>query len=567
MLKRIAPFLIAQTLIPTQIAFAENSQPNYNQRLGISSKPAVARILTSCQGEYKYTLRGDKKPQTREWSSSETFLGSGYFVNSDGYLLTTANVAKFATEDGKACDQYFVNKLTQKIVDEEDLSSEDLKKFKESIKKESIENNGQVLLPSGSSLVRFDFNVKELGTPKGFSNDVAIIKIALTNAPVLELADSNSVNLQDEVLVIGYPTAADTENLTAGSILEASVTEGKVSNPNKRLQDNSPVLQIGVQVANGSSGSPVLNSQGKVIGIITLGDTENKDKEKEGAFVPIAIPSSTIKEFIIQSGLTNKKGVVDERYKQGLELFWKGDYEGAKAQFEAVKVLFPQHSEVARLIGESEQKIADKWANNNYTPWLVGIGAFLAGTMAVLLFVNLRKRSVSGSTESTESTGYIPEPTPEPVEEFVTEQQVQRATLQAVSNGFTHPYQPGTVMSLQTTYVELKNPHGDVRTLNLQGQRYQLGRDRNWSDIDLSQPGWDVISNRHAIFRKEEENYRIFDGDGTRRSTNGIWINGKLIDSQQGHLLQDGDQLKIGQNPENQVTLTYHNPASKQSFA
>ncbi|MDZ7958291.1 MAG: trypsin-like peptidase domain-containing protein [Aulosira sp. DedQUE10] len=564
MRRHLATLLIFPTLIPSHMAFAQNSQPSYNQRLGIYSKPSVVRILTSCEGTFNYNLPNEKNQ--RSLKLDETFLGSGYFINSDGYILTTANVAKFA-EDRKACEKYLTDKLFKKLDDDYNLTVAEKTQVKDSIKVkkiknvEQIKNEGNVVLPKKSTEdFIFQFKVKELGTTQDFSSDVAIIKIALTNAPVLELADSDAVNIQDEVLVIGYPTAADnTDALKDESILEASVTEGKVSSPNKRLQDNSPVLQIGVQVANGSAGSPVLNSQGKVIGIITLGGKKLGEKEQEqGAFVPIAIPSRTIKEFIIQSGLTNKQGVVDRRYQQGLELFWKRDYRGAKTQFEAVRVLFPQHSEVDRLIGDSEQKIADTWDTTDYTPWLVAIGGFIAGTIAVLLFVNLRKRNSSSATEFPGGLALA-----NVTEESGIEQEAENPPMRVLAESVSNIYRSQTLMSMPTAYIELKNSQGVVRKLNLLEEHYQIGRDPNWSNIDLSEPEWNIISWHHAILKKERDNYRIYDGDGTRLSTNRILINNKPIDPQAGHLLKDGDQFKIGLDPENQVILTYFNPVSK----
>ena len=70
-----------------------------------------------------------------------------------------------------------------------------------------------MIIPDGSS---FPFEIKQYGAPTGESNDqgkdVAIIKIEVKNAPILKLADSDKVQLQDHVTVIGYPGAADTFN-------------------------------------------------------------------------------------------------------------------------------------------------------------------------------------------------------------------------------------------------------------------------------------------------------------------------------------------------------------------
>ena len=70
--------------------------------------------------------------------------------------------------------------------------------------------------------------------------------------------------------------------------------------------------------------------------------------------------------------------------------------------------------------------------------------------------------------------------------------------------------------------------------------------------------GWEVVSRKQAL-KKEGKAYRLFDGDRTKASRNGILINGKRIDAA-GCLLKDGLQLQIGQSVQNQIQLTYTHP-------
>ncbi|MEQ8539714.1 MAG: FHA domain-containing protein [Coleofasciculus sp. D1-CHI-01] len=67
-------------------------------------------------------------------------------------------------------------------------------------------------------------------------------------------------------------------------------------------------------------------------------------------------------------------------------------------------------------------------------------------------------------------------------------------------------------------YLELNN-QGQIQRFYLNQDTHTLGRDRTFSNLPIP-PRWGVISNRHAILRKEGEDYRIFDGDGQRPSTN-----------------------------------------------
>ncbi|MEQ9357087.1 ATP-binding cassette domain-containing protein [Coleofasciculus chthonoplastes] len=111
-------------------------------------------------------------------------------------------------------------------------------------------------------------------------------------------------------------------------------------------------------------------------------------------------------------------------------------------------------------------------------------------------------------------------------------------------------------------YLELNN-QGQIQRFYLNQDTHTLGRDRTFSNLPIP-PSWDIISNRHAILRKEGEDYRIFDGDGQRPSTNGIFINKTRINTSTGYLLQSGVQLEIGQDPRNYILLTYTNPNRSQ---
>ena len=73
-----------------------------------------------------------------------------------------------------------------------------------------------------------------------------------------------------------------------------------------------------------------------------------------------------------------------------------------------------------------------------------------------------------------------------------------------------------------------------------------------------------MISSCHAIFKKTGDEYCIYDGDGHQPSTNGLFLDRTRITTVDGQLLKDGTQLRIGQDPQNQVILTYYNPQRPQ---
>lgn len=107
--------------------------------------------------------------------------------------------------------------------------------------------------------------------------DIAALKIDAKNLDIVNLDDSASVKPGSEVVVIGNPAG-----------LESTVSEGIVS-AKRTLPSYEEVIQITAPISPGSSGSPVFNKDGKVIGIATF-------KVVAGESLNFAVPSNQIKE-------------------------------------------------------------------------------------------------------------------------------------------------------------------------------------------------------------------------------------------------------------------------------
>lgn len=107
-------------------------------------------------------------------------------------------------------------------------------------------------------------------------------------------------------------------------------------------------------------------------------------------------------------------------------------------------------------------------------------------------------------------------------------------------------------------FLELNNQGHSIQ-LFLTEERHLLGRDPQRADL-LVPADWQIVSGCHACLRREGEDYCIYDGDGDKPSTNGLFLNRTRITPAKGYLLKPGTELRIGQNPRNQVLLTYRNP-------
>jgi serine protease Do len=129
--------------------------------------------------------------------------------------------------------------------------------------------------------------------------DLAIVRIATNDKlPYLELGDSDAMEIGDRVLAVGAPFG-----------LTGSVTSGIVSSKGRSLRLNmyEDFLQTDAAINPGNSGGPLVNLDGKVVGINSAIKTRN------GGFqgVGMAIASNLAKHVMQQ---LVKEGVVRRGY-------------------------------------------------------------------------------------------------------------------------------------------------------------------------------------------------------------------------------------------------------------
>lgn len=87
--------------------------------------------------------------------------------------------------------------------------------------------------------------------------DLILLQIPVSGVPFLDIADDRHTEVGDTVYVIGNPLG-----------LKGTFSDGLLSA--RRLENGVSYLQISAPISQGSSGGPVLNSAGQVIGVSTL---------------------------------------------------------------------------------------------------------------------------------------------------------------------------------------------------------------------------------------------------------------------------------------------------------
>lgn len=88
-------------------------------------------------------------------------------------------------------------------------------------------------------------------------HDLAILRVPAAGLKTLRLGDDRTAEIGDRVYVVGNPMG-----------LEGTFSDGLVSA--RRMIDGVAYIQISAPISPGSSGGPVLNDAGEVIGVATL---------------------------------------------------------------------------------------------------------------------------------------------------------------------------------------------------------------------------------------------------------------------------------------------------------
>ncbi|MGD8321769.1 MAG: S1C family serine protease [Gemmatimonadota bacterium] len=164
--------------------------------IAANARPAVVRVTALADGQ-------------------ELAQGSGFFVSTDGMLVTNHHVVEDA-------------------------------------------DHLRVELASGE---RYDRVYLVSSDPR---RDIVILRVPATHTPVLHIADDQALQVGDPVYVMGNPMG-----------LDGTFSDGLLSA--RRTVDGIVLLQISAPISPGSSGGPVFNAAGQVVGVatLTLRDAQN----------------------------------------------------------------------------------------------------------------------------------------------------------------------------------------------------------------------------------------------------------------------------------------------------
>ena len=556
-------FFLIVTLLPTQRPFIVHAVSD-GERLAMYSKPAVVRIIDGAIGKIWFQPPGY---QGQSFDVPLISLGSGFFISSNGYIATNAHVVSMTHDGEDKLKQAMLWQLVQQLGRQYNKEPRSIYNFiNEHTTLQSFQIVHHVIIPDGSS---YPFEIKQYGAPTGEGSDqgkdVAIIKIEVRNAPILKLADSDKVQLQDHVTVVGYPGAADTFNsglLSSKSSLEATINDGKIS-AKKQASSGAPILQTSTAATHGNSGGPVLNDANEVIGLLTFrGDTVNGQEVSGFSFI---VPSNTVMEYVKSAGSTNDLGPTDTIFREGLGYYWDAYYSSAIPKFEEVKRLFPQHSEVDRLVQSSQQAKAEGKEKSSFPVWIVVVVVVVLLLILLLIIIVVvgiiiakkRKKSAPAGPATSQPKAHrppapaSPPPAPSPAAHAPTPPPPPPPPMPRVAPG-----DQGMTVDLSRTVAltadenAFPKSYGSIKFVSgpLSGQEFKvnvdgdfIGRDGGSSQIVIADPR---ISKRHVWIGVRNGLVVIED----QNSRNGTFVNDPKSARVTETSLNSGDTVILGES-------------------
>jgi serine protease Do len=238
----------AQTPEPTSTPVSLRELSLSLERLTQRVRPAVVQVFTTGYAQ----LDSEAEGTTTALFAKQRGSGSGVIVSADGYIITNSHVI----QGGR--------RIQVKVAPTP----------------AELEGHSSILQPEGKTLI-----ARVIGVDR--ETDLALLKVDRKNLTPLQFGDSDSVRQGQLVMAFGNPLG-----------LESSVTLGVVSSVARQLKPDDTLIyiQTDAPINPGNSGGPLVDDNGRVVGITTLILSQSGGSEGVG----FAVPSSIVKSVFEQ---------------------------------------------------------------------------------------------------------------------------------------------------------------------------------------------------------------------------------------------------------------------------
>jgi hypothetical protein len=527
---------------------------NPDARRDLELRPAVVQISIPLQASIPEL--GVSCPQ------GIGVLGSGFLFRPDGYLITNGHVARLANikdadarrardEAIEGCLMFAVQAkfaAQRQQRGQPAMTADERSKLKSLVSQYLRE--GKISIANEPATVRVCLDNQQCfsGEIKAYSEpfidtshpgkDVAIIKVDGHDLPTVPLGNSDPVNVNDPVYVIGYPGDA---RVSAVSALIATSTDGTISAVKRLDHPDMSVLQTTAIINPGNSGGPAFDAQGRVIGIATF---------KSGSSYNYLVPINVAMELVRQVGVEPQRGSFDELWERALTAYADGRWMHARKLLQDVLQIMPHQPEAERLEREAaaNEQAEGVWGSLVDSFGMAGVAAAGLAIVAIgsaLAWSLTRKRRSHPKPAATSDRHEV---TLKRVSEVPSAGIGQHAPLSTLVNP-TGARPLAAAAPLGATRIE----HSGFGTLEvisgpLAGKRFQIpqggllvGRDPARCAVVLPV---DSISKEHAWVVPLDDQVVVID----RGSANGTYVNSTDSARVDKAPLRSGDRIYLGRS-------------------
>ena len=183
--------------------------------------------------------------------------------------------------------------------------------------------------------------------------DLAIVHVPIaTDTPSVVLGNSDNVQQQDQLTVIGFPPGNADVSPKPQAFLTSLTTTVVVSSM-RSSDSGAPLIQVSGNINNGNNGGPALNRQGEIVGIVSFKSSNSAEN------ITFLQASKSALQLVQSINLDTTPGPFQKLWSQALNDYaatTPGHWPKAEQELSQLAGSYPQFQAVQPLLSEARTK-------------------------------------------------------------------------------------------------------------------------------------------------------------------------------------------------------------------